>query len=63
MDYGIQIYLPSLKSISIAKDKKSVTVGGGTNSKNLIDALWAAKKQTGKPFLTKQISNSSLTSE
>jgi FAD/FMN-containing dehydrogenase len=55
MDYGIQIYLPSLKSISIAKDKKSVTVGGGTNSKNLIDALWAAKKQTGKLFCTKQI--------
>jgi len=47
MDYGIQIYLPQLNTITIAKDKKSVTVGGGTNSKDLTDALWAAGKQTG----------------
>ncbi|KAF1958357.1 FAD-binding domain-containing protein [Byssothecium circinans] len=46
MDYGIEIYLPQLNAISIAKDKKSVTVGGGTNSKDLTDALWAAGKQT-----------------
>jgi phosphoribosylformimino-5-aminoimidazole carboxamide ribonucleotide (ProFAR) isomerase len=48
MDYGIEIYLPQLNSISIAKDGKSVTVGGGINSKNLMDTLWAAGKQTGK---------------
>jgi hypothetical protein len=48
MDYGIEIYLPQLNTISIAKDNKSVTVGGGTNSKNLTDALWAAGKQTGR---------------
>ena len=48
MDYGIEIYLPQLNSISIAKDGKSVTVGGGINSKHLTDALWAAGKQTGK---------------
>lgn len=47
MDYGIEIYLPQLNSISIAKDGKSVTVGGGINSKRLTDALWAVGKQTG----------------
>lgn len=48
MDYGIEIYMPQLNSISISKDGKSVTVGGGVNSKNLTDTLWAAGKQTGK---------------
>jgi FAD/FMN-containing dehydrogenase len=48
MDYGIEIYMPQLNSISIATDGQTVTVGGGTNSKNMIDALWAAGKQTGK---------------
>jgi FAD/FMN-containing dehydrogenase len=47
MDYGIEIYLPQLNTVSIAKDKKSVTLGGGMNSKNVTDALWAAGKQTG----------------
>jgi hypothetical protein len=48
MDYGIQIYLPQLDSISVAADGKTVTVGGGVNSKKLTDALWAAGKQTGE---------------
>ena len=48
MDYGIEIYLPQLNSFSIAKDGKSVTVGGGINVKNMTDALLAAGKQTGK---------------
>ena len=48
MEYGIQIYLPQLNSISIAKDGKSATVGGGANVKNLTDTLWAAGKQTGR---------------
>jgi hypothetical protein len=48
MDYGIEIYLPQLNSISIAKNGSSVTLGGGTNSKKLTDALWAAGKQTGR---------------
>lgn len=48
MDYGIEIYLPQLDSLSIAKDGKSVTVGGGINVKNMTDALLAAGKQTGK---------------
>lgn len=47
MDYGIEIYLGQLNTISIAKDKQTVTVGGGTNSKNLTDALWETGKQTG----------------
>lgn len=48
MDYGIQIYLPQLNTISVAKDGKSAKIGGGVNSKNLIDALWEAGKQTGR---------------
>jgi hypothetical protein len=47
MQYGIQIYMPELNSISIAKDGKTVTVGGGINSKKVTDSLWAAGKQTG----------------
>ena len=50
MDYGIEIYLPQLNSISIAKDGKSATIGGGANVKNLTDTLWAAGKQTGKLY-------------
>jgi len=53
MDYGIEIYLPQLNTISIAKNENLVTIGGGTNSKKLTDALWAAGKQTGNPiFIT-----------
>jgi hypothetical protein len=48
MDYGIEIYLPQLNSVSIAKDGRSATVGGGANVKNLTDTLWAAGKQTGE---------------
>jgi phosphoribosylformimino-5-aminoimidazole carboxamide ribonucleotide (ProFAR) isomerase len=48
MDYGIEIYLPQLNTISIAKNKKSVTLGGGVNSKKVTEALWAAGKQTGR---------------
>ena len=47
MKYGIEIYLPQLNSISIAKDGKSATIGGGANVKNLTDTLWDAGKQTG----------------
>jgi hypothetical protein len=47
MDYGIEIYLPQLNSISIAKDGKTATIGGGTNSKAVTDTLWAAGKQAG----------------
>lgn len=47
MQYGIQIYMPELNSINIAQDGKTVTVGGGINSKKVTDSLWAAGKQTG----------------
>ncbi|KAL5119207.1 hypothetical protein ACEQ8H_002918 [Pleosporales sp. CAS-2024a] len=46
MDYGIQIYLPQLNTISVSKDGNSAVIGGGVNAKNLTDALWAAGKQT-----------------
>ncbi|CAH0000578.1 unnamed protein product [Clonostachys byssicola] len=46
MSYGIEIFLKQLKSIQIATDGKSVTVGGGINSKVVTDTLWAAGKQT-----------------
>jgi FAD/FMN-containing dehydrogenase len=46
MSYGIEIFLKQLNSIQIATDGKSVTVGGGINSKVVTDTLWAAGKQT-----------------
>jgi hypothetical protein len=46
MNYGIEIYLPQLNTLSIAKDGKSAKIGGGMNSHDLTKALWAAGKQT-----------------
>lgn len=48
MDYGIEIYLGELSSVEIAQDNKTVTVGGGTPSKAVTDALWKEGKQTGE---------------
>lgn len=45
MDYGIAINLAQLNSLTIAKDGKTMTVGGGINSHNLTETLWAAGKQ------------------
>ncbi|CAI6336693.1 unnamed protein product [Periconia digitata] len=45
MDRGIQINVNQLNSISIAQDSTTVTMGGGVNSKKLIDTLWDAGKQ------------------
>lgn len=47
MTHGIEIHMSQLNSINIAKDGKTVTLGGGVMSKNVTDALWAAGKQTG----------------
>lgn len=47
MASGIEIYLGQLTSVSIAKDGKTATIGGGIISRNLTDVLWAAGKQTG----------------
>lgn len=46
MDYGIAINLVQLNSFAVAKDGTTVTVGGGINSHNLTEQLWAAGKQT-----------------
>jgi AICAR transformylase/IMP cyclohydrolase PurH len=48
MTNGIEIHLSQLNSITIAKDGKTVTIGGGVISKNVTDTLWAAGKQTGE---------------
>ncbi|KLJ06466.1 hypothetical protein EMPG_10142 [Blastomyces silverae] len=45
MTHGIEIYLKQLNSIKIADDGKTVTIGGGTQSKSVTDTLWAAGKQ------------------
>lgn len=47
MQGGIEIYLGQLSSVSIAPDNKTVTIGGGTSSKAVTDALWSAGKETG----------------
>ncbi|KAB8235698.1 hypothetical protein ETB97_010246 [Aspergillus alliaceus] len=46
MDHGIEIYMNQLSSVDISKDGKTVTIGGGTQSKAVTDKLWAAGKQT-----------------
>jgi hypothetical protein len=47
MDHGIEIYLNQLNTVEVATDGKTVTIGGGTQSKKVTDTLWAANKQTG----------------
>ncbi|KAF5238384.1 hypothetical protein FANTH_10331 [Fusarium anthophilum] len=46
MDHGIEIYLSQLNKVEVAADGKTVTIGGGTRSKEVTDTLWAANKQT-----------------
>ena len=48
MNHGIEIRMSQLNRITIAKDGKTATIGGGVMSKNLTDTLWAAGKQTGE---------------
>jgi hypothetical protein len=55
MEYGIQIYLPQLNSLSISTDRTLATVGGGINSKSVTDGLWAAGKQTGMVYPVKSL--------
>ncbi|KAJ6784036.1 hypothetical protein PWT90_00323 [Aphanocladium album] len=43
---GIEIALGSLNSVEVSEDGQTAKVGGGTLSKTVIDALWAAGKQT-----------------
>jgi FAD/FMN-containing dehydrogenase len=46
MDWGIAINLNKLSSVAVASNGETATIAGGTNSKVVIDALWAADKQT-----------------
>ncbi|KAI5924944.1 FAD binding domain protein [Camillea tinctor] len=46
MQNGIEIWMDQLTGIEIAEDGASATVKGGTLSKAVTDALWAAGKQT-----------------
>ncbi|KAJ2903494.1 FAD-dependent oxygenase [Zalerion maritima] len=46
MNYGIEIYLSQLSGVEIAADGQTATIGGGTLSKVVTDALWDAGKQT-----------------
>lgn len=46
MDHGVGISLGQLSSVKLAEDGKTVTIGGGTMSKMVIDELWEAGKQT-----------------
>lgn len=48
MDYGIEIFMQQLSSVEIDEGGESVTIGGGTMSKQVIDTLWEAGKQAGK---------------
>lgn len=51
MTSGIEIHMSQLNGITIAKDGKTATIGGGVIAKNLTDALWAAGKQTGEHMM------------
>ena len=46
MTRGISISLEKLTSIAVSPDGRTVTAGGGTNSKALTDHLWPRGKQT-----------------
>ncbi|KAI1141494.1 FAD binding domain protein [Hypoxylon sp. FL0543] len=46
MQNGIEIWMDQLSSVKISEDANTATVGGGTLSKTVTDALWAAGKQT-----------------
>ncbi|AEO63152.1 uncharacterized protein THITE_2108049 [Thermothielavioides terrestris NRRL 8126] len=46
MSWGIDINLSLLSGITIAADGQTATIAGGTNSKVVVDTLWAAGKQT-----------------
>jgi FAD/FMN-containing dehydrogenase len=48
INQGIEIWLSQMNSVSIAPDGNTATFGGGVSSKEVTDALWAVKKQTGK---------------
>ncbi|PWI65412.1 hypothetical protein PCL_07013 [Purpureocillium lilacinum] len=46
MQGGIEIWLRQLSGVTISRDGRTATIGGGTMSKRVVDDLWAAGKQT-----------------
>lgn len=48
MNRGIEIWMRKKNSVTIDPDGTTATIGGGALSKELVDALWAANKQTGQ---------------
>ncbi|KAE9366665.1 FAD binding domain protein [Stipitochalara longipes BDJ] len=44
--HGIEIWMRQMNSVTINPDGNTATIGGGVLSKELVDALWAADKQT-----------------
>lgn len=52
LDRGIEIWMRRLNTIDIAKNGKTVRLGGGLLVKEVTDALWAKGKQTSRTPLT-----------
>jgi hypothetical protein len=48
MDCGIEIFLNQLNTVEIAEGGTTATFGGGIQSINVTNSLWAAGKQTGE---------------
>lgn len=59
MTHGIDIDLSQLSGVEVAEDGQTATIAGGTMSKNVTDALWAAGKQTGQ-FISKFLEETEL---
>ena len=49
MKNGIQIWTRNLNHVVVADDGQTAAIGGGALSKEVVDGLWAANKQTSKP--------------
>ncbi|KAK5993548.1 FAD-linked oxidoreductase chyH [Cladobotryum mycophilum] len=47
---GVEIWLNKLNTVEISKDGTTARIGGGALTKSIIDALWAAGKQTMTGF-------------
>ncbi|KAI0446132.1 putative FAD-dependent oxygenase [Xylaria telfairii] len=46
MTSGVAIQLGQLSNVTVARDGKTATIGGGTLSKTVTDTLWTSGKQT-----------------
>ncbi|KAL3478660.1 hypothetical protein BJX99DRAFT_224109 [Aspergillus californicus] len=52
MDHGLEIWMHKLNSFKIAEDGETATFGGGIQSGDVIQLLWAEGKQTGEPTVS-----------